>query len=169
MEFTSRLFFAAEGKREMARSTSVFKGIVQRCAFSSSIRFFVCAANDLTADCLCTEPHVYRLLRECLHHWNAETWFTQRLIEVPLKVEPNILAAQRVEIEFAELSDGSQVETIQNLADPTKSLLAVYKDGSVQCVEQWHDGNRHPRSNPTGRRDVETHQPPRRERALYRA
>jgi hypothetical protein len=64
------------------------------------------------------------------------------LIEASLKVQPNVLAAQRVEIEFAELSDGSQAEVIQSPADPTKSLLAVYKDGSVQCVEQWHDGNR---------------------------
>jgi hypothetical protein len=59
-----------------------------------------------------------------------------------VKEESNNPATQFVEIDFAELSDGSLVEMIQDPADPTKSLLAVYKDGSVQYAEQWRDGNR---------------------------
>jgi hypothetical protein len=54
----------------------------------------------------------------------------------------NSPATQFVEIDFAELSDGSLVEMIQDPADPTKTLLAVYKDGKVQYAKQWRDGNR---------------------------
>jgi len=46
------------------------------------------------------------------------------------------------EVDFAELQDGTLVEMIENPADPTKSLLAVYRDGNVQIAEQWRDGNR---------------------------
>src|SRR5713101_8417546 len=47
-----------------------------------------------------------------------------------------------MEIHFAELEDGSLAEMIEDPADPTKSLLAVYKDGNVQYAEQWQDRNR---------------------------
>ena len=59
-----------------------------------------------------------------------------------MKKESNDPAAPFVEIDFAELSNGSLVEMIQSPVDPTKSLLAVYKDGIVQYAEQWRDGNR---------------------------
>jgi hypothetical protein len=47
-----------------------------------------------------------------------------------------------MEIHFAELEDGSLAEMIEDPADPTKSLLAVYKDGNVQYGEQWRDRKR---------------------------
>ena len=59
-----------------------------------------------------------------------------------MKGKSNDPSAPFVEIDFAELSDGTLVEMIQSPADPTKSLLAVYKDGNVQYAEQWRDGNR---------------------------
>lgn len=46
-----------------------------------------------------------------------------------------------VEIDFAELPDGSLVEMIEDPANPTESLLAVYKDGTVQYVKRWWNGN----------------------------
>jgi hypothetical protein len=64
------------------------------------------------------------------------------LEEVSVKEKSNNPAAPFVEIDFAELSDGTLVEMIQSPADPTKSILAVYKDGVVQYAEQWRDGNR---------------------------
>ena len=47
-----------------------------------------------------------------------------------------------VEIDFAELPDGSLVEMIEDPADPGKSLLAVYKNGTVQYTEQLRDRGR---------------------------
>ena len=47
-----------------------------------------------------------------------------------------------VEIDFAELPDGSLVEMIEDPANPAKSLLAVYKNGNVRYTEELHDGNR---------------------------
>jgi len=47
-----------------------------------------------------------------------------------------------VEIEFAELEAGSLAEMIEDPASPTKSLLAVYKDGTVQYAEEWLNGAR---------------------------
>jgi hypothetical protein len=47
-----------------------------------------------------------------------------------------------IEVDFAELEDGSLVEMIEDPDIPTKSLLAVYKDGAVQCVEKWRNGGR---------------------------
>lgn len=44
-----------------------------------------------------------------------------------------------VEIDFAELSDGSLAEMIENPADGTKTLLAVYRNGSVQYSERVED------------------------------
>ena len=46
------------------------------------------------------------------------------------------------EIHFAELEDGLLAEMIEDLICPTKSLLAVYKDGTVQYAEKWRDGRR---------------------------
>src|ERR1700746_1681837 len=46
------------------------------------------------------------------------------------------------EIDFAELGDGSRAEMIEDPAIPTKSLLAVYRDGTVQCTEKWRNGDR---------------------------
>jgi hypothetical protein len=46
------------------------------------------------------------------------------------------------EVDFAELEDGSLAEMIEDPAIPTKSLLAVYKDGAVQYAEKWRDGDR---------------------------
>jgi hypothetical protein len=48
----------------------------------------------------------------------------------------------KIEIDFAELQDGSLAEIIEHPAEPTKSLLAVYKDGIAQYAEQWPDRNR---------------------------
>src|ERR1700719_1976868 len=47
-----------------------------------------------------------------------------------------------MEIDFAELEDGSLAEIIEDPTIPTKSLLAVYKDGTVQYVEKWRNGDR---------------------------
>ena len=47
-----------------------------------------------------------------------------------------------VQIDFAELADGSLVEMIADPANPEKSLLAVYNNRSVRYTEQLHDGNR---------------------------
>jgi len=47
-----------------------------------------------------------------------------------------------VEIDFAELRDGSLVELIEDPANPAKSLLAVYNNGTLRYTEQLHDGNR---------------------------
>jgi hypothetical protein len=47
-----------------------------------------------------------------------------------------------VEIDFAELQDGSLVEMIEDPSNPTKSLLAVYKDGIAHYAAQWPDQDR---------------------------
>src|SRR5712692_5676460 len=47
-----------------------------------------------------------------------------------------------VQIDFAELADGSLVEMIADPANPEKSLLAVYNNRNVRYTEQLHDGNR---------------------------
>ena len=47
-----------------------------------------------------------------------------------------------MEIDFAELEDGSLAEMIEDPVIPTKSLLAVYKGGTVQYVEKWRNGDR---------------------------
>src|ERR1700722_2164690 len=47
-----------------------------------------------------------------------------------------------VEIHFAELEDGSLAEMVEDPADPTRSVLAVYRDGIVQYAERWLDRNR---------------------------
>jgi hypothetical protein len=47
-----------------------------------------------------------------------------------------------VEIDFAELTDGSLVEMIEDPANPAKSLLAVYNNGAVRYTDELHDGNR---------------------------
>jgi energy-coupling factor transporter ATP-binding protein EcfA2 len=46
------------------------------------------------------------------------------------------------EVDFAELEDGSLAEMIEDPVCPTKTLLAVYKDGNVRYVEKWRDGSR---------------------------
>ena len=46
------------------------------------------------------------------------------------------------ETAFAELEDGSLAEMIEDPAVPTKSLLAVYKDGIVKYAEKLTKGNR---------------------------
>ena len=46
------------------------------------------------------------------------------------------------EINFAELPDGSLVEMIEDPANPAKSLLAVYKNGTVRCTEELCDRDR---------------------------
>jgi hypothetical protein len=48
----------------------------------------------------------------------------------------------KIEIDFAELQDGTLAEMIEDPADPTKSLLAVYKNGIGQYADQWSDQNR---------------------------
>jgi hypothetical protein len=57
-----------------------------------------------------------------------------------------------VEIDFAELSDGSLVELIEDPADATKTLLAVYRNQSVQYAPSVEDQDRIlvpiPRSSP---------------------
>ena len=47
-----------------------------------------------------------------------------------------------MEIDFAELEDGSLAEMMEDPVIPTKSLLAVYKGGTVQYVEKWRNGDR---------------------------
>lgn len=47
-----------------------------------------------------------------------------------------------VEIAFAELSDGSLVEMIQDPSDATKTLLAVFRNNSVRYVDRVEDGER---------------------------
>ena len=47
-----------------------------------------------------------------------------------------------VEIDFAELSDGSLVEMIEDPSEPTKTLLAVYSNNSVRYTERVDDGGR---------------------------
>jgi hypothetical protein len=47
-----------------------------------------------------------------------------------------------VEIHFAELEGGSLAEMVEDPADPTRSVLAVYKDGIVHYAERWLDRNR---------------------------
>lgn len=45
-------------------------------------------------------------------------------------------------IDFAELEDGSLAEMIEDPADPTKSKLAVYSNGTVRCTDKLRDGNK---------------------------
>ena len=45
-------------------------------------------------------------------------------------------------IDFAELEDGSLAEMIEDPADPTKSKLAVYSNGTVRYADKLHDGNK---------------------------
>jgi hypothetical protein len=45
------------------------------------------------------------------------------------------------EVDFVELEDGSLAEMIEDPVCPTKTLLAVYKDGNVRYVETWRDGS----------------------------
>jgi hypothetical protein len=47
-----------------------------------------------------------------------------------------------VEVDFLELEDGMLVELIENPHDPTKSLLATWKNGQVRYVERLECGNR---------------------------
>lgn len=47
-----------------------------------------------------------------------------------------------LEIDFAELEDGSLAEMVEDPADPGKSKLAVYTKGTVQCADKWRDRNR---------------------------
>jgi len=47
-----------------------------------------------------------------------------------------------VETDFAELRGGVVVEMVEDPANPTRSLLAVYKNGIVECVERFRDGDR---------------------------
>lgn len=47
-----------------------------------------------------------------------------------------------VEIDFAELPDGSLVEMIEDPSNSAKSLLTIYKNGTVRYTEQLDDGNR---------------------------
>ncbi len=47
-----------------------------------------------------------------------------------------------VEISFAELPDGSLVEMIEDPANPTKSRLAVYKNGIVRYADELHYGDK---------------------------
>jgi len=58
-----------------------------------------------------------------------------------------------VEIEFAELQDGSLVDVIQDPVDPSKSRLAVYNNGVVHLMDEVRDGKRIlvpiPRSEPS--------------------
>ena len=47
-----------------------------------------------------------------------------------------------IEVDFAELEGGSLAEMIEDPTIPTKSLLAVYKDGAVRYVEKWRIGDK---------------------------
>ncbi len=47
-----------------------------------------------------------------------------------------------IEVDFAELEDGSLAEMIEDPAVPTKSLLAVFTDGIVKYAERLQNGER---------------------------
>jgi hypothetical protein len=47
-----------------------------------------------------------------------------------------------VETDFEELQGGTLIEMVEDPANPTRSLLAVYKNGIVECVEKFRDGDR---------------------------
>ncbi len=47
-----------------------------------------------------------------------------------------------VEVDFAELPDGSLIEMIEDPANPTKSRFAVYKNGMVPYAEELNDGDK---------------------------
>ena len=47
-----------------------------------------------------------------------------------------------VEIDFAELSDGSLLEVIEDPVDPKKTILALCRRGSIQLVDRFDDGAR---------------------------
>lgn len=47
-----------------------------------------------------------------------------------------------VEIDFAQLADGSLVEMIEDPADATKTLFAVYDDDCVHYADRVRDGSR---------------------------
>jgi hypothetical protein len=47
-----------------------------------------------------------------------------------------------VEVDFAELSDGALVEMIEDPADATKTLFAVYRNQSVDYAPSVEDGDR---------------------------
>jgi len=44
--------------------------------------------------------------------------------------------------DFADLDDGSRVETVENPTDPTKTLLAIYENGNVRLDERFQSGGR---------------------------
>jgi len=52
---------------------------------------------------------------------------------------PSLNRKRVVEIDFAKLSDGSLVEMIEDPADATKTLLAVYDDHSVHYTDTRTD------------------------------
>jgi hypothetical protein len=45
------------------------------------------------------------------------------------------------EIDFAELEGGSLAEIVEDPANPAKSKLAVYANGTVRYVDEWQDGD----------------------------
>ena len=51
------------------------------------------------------------------------------------------VASIRVEVDFRELDDGSLVELVEDPEDPTRTRLAVWKDGEVQYRNQLKYGN----------------------------
>ncbi len=59
-----------------------------------------------------------------------------------MKNQLNHPAKPVMEIDFAELPDGSLVEMIEDPTNSAKSLLAVYKNGTVRYTEQLRDRER---------------------------
>lgn len=56
--------------------------------------------------------------------------------------QPTLISAPVVETDFAELEDGSLLETIEDPSNSSRSLLAVYKDGEVRFTDRLQSGAR---------------------------
>jgi hypothetical protein len=57
------------------------------------------------------------------------------------KAAKNSGPKQLVEVDFRELADGTLVEAIEDRKDPSKSVLAIYKDGQVRYAEKLAIGS----------------------------
>jgi len=63
------------------------------------------------------------------------------LLDKP-ELQPTLVSPLVVEVDFAELEDGSLLETVEDPDDSSKSLLAVYKNGEVRFERRLPAGDR---------------------------
>lgn len=56
--------------------------------------------------------------------------------------QPTLVSSTVVETDFTELDDGSLVEIIEDPENPSRTLLAIYKDGHVCLTHRFQHGNR---------------------------